>query len=83
MIRSVSLSPAVPGEVVIGSIPVVLPIGTIALAVVRYQVVESEAIVSNHKVDAVVWLPTQVRPLSKDPSNHSLAGTGGGLGRSG
>ena len=54
---SLPLMPTVPAEVVIGPIPVLLPIGIIVLAVVGNQVIQGEAIMGNDEVGAMVRLP--------------------------
>ena len=48
---------AVPREVVVAAVAVAFAVGVVVLLVVRAQVVQREAVVRNHKIDAVVWLP--------------------------
>lgn len=53
-----TLHPTIPGEIIIRAIPVILPICSIPLLIVRYQITESESIMGYHKVYAMIWLPT-------------------------
>ena len=48
--------PAVPAEVVVGSITILLPVCIIVLAIVGDQVIQGETVVSNDEVGAMVRL---------------------------
>lgn len=57
LIAGVALHAAVPAEVVIGAVPVALPVGAVVLVVIGAQVVQREAVVRHNEVDALVWAP--------------------------
>jgi hypothetical protein len=54
------LYPAVPAPVVVGAVPVALAVGLVVLVVVGDEVVEREAVVTGHEVDALLRLPLLV-----------------------
>src|SRR5205085_4947820 len=47
-----SLGTVVGGMIVVGSVAIVFAVGLVVLAVITHQVMEREAIVSGHKIDA-------------------------------
>ena len=53
------LCAAVPGEVVVAAVPVLLPVGVVVLVVVRAQVRQHEAIVGDDEVQAVANGPVR------------------------
>lgn len=56
-IGSLSLLPAVPAEVVVGAVPILLAVCLVVLVVVGHQVMQGKAIVSYDEIDALVRLP--------------------------
>lgn len=62
-IISLPFLPTVPPEVVIGAVPVLLPVGIIVLAIVSHQIIQGEPVMSNDEVDALVRLPAEMQQL--------------------
>ena len=56
--------PAVPAEVVVGAITILLTICIIVFVIVGHQVIQGEAIVGYDEVDALIGLPAGMLPLS-------------------
>src|SRR5882724_4351524 len=52
--------PAVPAPVVVGTIAVVFPVRLVVLPIVGDEIVQGEAVVTGHEVDALFWLPPSV-----------------------
>ena len=55
-----SLHAAVPAQIVVGAVAVVLAIGFVVLSVVRDEIVESEPVMAGHEIDALLGLPLLV-----------------------
>jgi hypothetical protein len=53
VIDGLALGAAIPGEVVVGAVAVVLAVGLVVLAVVGDEIGEREAVVGGDEVDAV------------------------------
>ena len=51
-----SLHAAIPAQIVIGAVAVVLAIGLVVLVVVRHQIIEGEAVMAGHEIDALLGL---------------------------
>ena len=70
-----SLDAAVPAQVLVVAVAVRLAVGLVVLRVVRDQVVEREAVVTGHEVEARTWfsplVPVDVR-AAEEPLAHRL-----------
>src|SRR5215831_1400437 len=49
--------PAIPAQVEVGPIPIVLPVRRVVFPVVRDQVVECEPVMTRHEIDALLGFP--------------------------
>ena len=69
-----SLHAAVPAQIVIGTVAVVLAIGLVVLVVVRDQVVEGKAVMAGHEIDALLGFALLVTVnvgAAQDPCGHA------------